>query len=264
MSADYFKANQSLWDAATPIHERSAFYDVPGFKAGKSSLKPVELEEVGDVRGKSLLHLQCHFGLDTLSWARLGARVTGVDFSEEAVRLARSLAAELGIEARFVLSNVYDLPGVLGENFDLVYTSYGVLCWLPDLAGWARTVAHFLKPGGTFYIVEFHPVALTLDDEGRAFKYPYFHSAAPLNFEGEGDYADPAADFPHSSFEWFHPLGDIVSSLVDAGLRIEFLHEFPFSSYKTWPWLEEVAPDRSTHKDPDVALPLMFSVRATR
>ncbi|HEV2762527.1 MAG TPA: class I SAM-dependent methyltransferase, partial [Pyrinomonadaceae bacterium] len=235
MNEDYFKANRTLWDASTAIHERSAFYDVPGFKAGKSSLKPVELEEVGDVRGKSLLHLQCHFGLDTLSWARLGARVTGVDFSPEAVRLARSLAAELNLEARFVLSNVYDLPAALGEQFDVVFTSYGVLCWLPDLARWAQTVAHFLKPGGTFYAVEFHPVALTLDDEGRPFKYPYFHSPEPLNFEGAGDYADRAADFPHASYEWFHPLGDIVTSLINAGLRIEFLHEFPFSSYATWP-----------------------------
>ena len=169
-----------------PIHERSDFYDVAGFKAGKSTLMPVEVEEVGDVAGKSLLHLQCHFGLDTMSWARLGAKATGVDFSEPAIALARSLSDELAIDVRFVHSNVYDLPENLEGRFDIVFTSYGAVNWLPDLAGWARVVSHFLKPGGTFYVIDGHPFTWGLDDENPddiIIRYPYFRSDEPLKFE---------------------------------------------------------------------------------
>src|SRR5512136_2825848 len=140
------------------IHVRSPFYDVAGFKAGKNSLKSVELAEVGDVGGKRLLHLQCHFGMDTLSWARLGARVTGVDYAPQAIDLARELAREAGLEADFICASIYDLPERLTGTFDIVFTSYGVLCWLPDLPAWGRVIAHFLRPGGIFYIADGHPI----------------------------------------------------------------------------------------------------------
>src|SRR4029077_17046179 len=135
----------------------SDFYDLASFKQGRNSLQSIEQEELGDVRGRSLLHLQCHFGMDTLSWARLRARVPGADYSEEAITAARSLAAELGLEARFICANLYDLPDVLDEQFDIVVSTYGVLSWLPDLPAWARVVARFLRPGGTFCIVDLHP-----------------------------------------------------------------------------------------------------------
>ena len=176
----------------TPIHARSAFYDVEAFKAGQSRLLSIEREEVGDVRGKSLLHLQCHFGLDTLSWARLGAQATGVDFSAPAIRLARALNDELGLGATFVHSNVYDLPDALTGQFDIVYTSYGVLVWLPDLIRWAAVVAHFLEPGGTFYIVEGHPFMYVFDMEraaepqGLRVDQSYFGGAEPRRWEAEG------------------------------------------------------------------------------
>ncbi|UCB52608.1 MAG: class I SAM-dependent methyltransferase, partial [Candidatus Zixiibacteriota bacterium] len=147
----FMKQNLKHWNEVTPIHRKSEFYGVEGFKAGRCTLMPLEREELGDVSGKTLLHLQCHFGLDTLSWARLGARVTGVDFSEKAIDLAKSLSKELGIDADFVHSNIYHLPDVLKGEFDIAYTSHGVLCWLPDLAEWGRIIARFLKPGGTFY-----------------------------------------------------------------------------------------------------------------
>ena len=150
----YMESNRRSWNERTPVHARSDFYGIERFKAGATSLLSVELEEMGDVQGKSLLHLQCHFGMDTLSWARLGANVTGADFSDEAIDLARSLSGELGIEAEFVLSNVYSLPDVLEAQYDIVFTSYGVLVWLPDLKPWAEVVAHFLRPGGFFYIVD--------------------------------------------------------------------------------------------------------------
>lgn len=152
------KANKKVWDALTGPHLLSEFYDVEGFKAGNDWLRPLEIEEMGDVHGKTLLHLQCHFGQDTLSWGRRGAIVTGVDFSDEAIDYARKLSKETGIKADFICSDIYALPEILDQQFDIVFTSYGVLTWLPDLKRWAEVVAHFLKPGGFFYIVEIHPI----------------------------------------------------------------------------------------------------------
>ncbi len=238
-------------------------YDLDGFKKGKSSLNFIELEELGDVSGKSLLHLQCHFGMDSLSWARLGARVTGVDFSEEAITLARSLSKELNIKARFIHCNVYDLRRVLEEEFDIVYTSYGVLCWLPDLGEWGRITHHFLEKNGIFYMVEFHPIRSMFDDEGQM-KEPYFHSDKPIRYEGTGTYADPSAPFHHVTYEWLHSLADIVNALVAAGLNIEFLHEFPFSVYDDCPWLVQREDGLWYHKNKDIKAPMTFSVKARK
>lgn len=266
---DPVQSNRAHWDELVPIHARSPFYDLAGFKAGKSSLHSVELAELGDVAGQSLLHLQCHFGLDTLSWARLGARVTGVDFSPAAVELASALSTELGIPARFVCANIYDLPQALRDTFDIVFTSYGVLCWLPDLERWAQVVAHFLRPGGTFYIVEFHPLSWIFDESPDAndlrVVYPYFHSPQPLEWAAAGSYADPQARLEHrTTYEWAHSLGDIVNGLIGAGLEIEFLHEFPYTAYAAFPFLEEGADGWWRLPAQFPAIPLMFSIRARR
>ena len=260
---EYFEKNREKWNGYVPIHEKSRFYDVDGFKNGRNSLTFVELEELGDVSGKSLLHLQCHFGLDTMSWARLGARVTGVDFSEKAIELARALSKELAISTRFIQSNIYDLPTVLEEQFDIVYTSYGVLCWLPDLKKWGRIINQFLKEQGVFYILEFHPVRSMLNDEGNITE-PYFHTDEPAKYEGSGSYADPSADFKHVSYEWFHSLGDVVNALTDSGLRIEFLHEFPFSTSGDCPFLVKREDGLWYHMNKDIRIPLMFSIKAIK
>lgn len=265
------RENNALWDEWTAIHAASAFYDLDGFKRGGLRLREDEIAEIGDVAGRDLLHLQCHFGIDTLSWARLGARVTGADFSGAAIELARSLADELGFpEARFVRSDLYDLPAVLEGDFDVVYTSRGVLGWLPDVRRWARVVAHFLRPGGTFYITEIHPVALAFENEGVApgelrLAYPYWEHAEPLTFAVRGSYADPAAEVTATAEHgWDHGLGEIVSALIDAGLRIESLREYPFVDWKL-DFLVE-GPDgrfRLPHDTPG-ELPLFFSIRATK
>ena len=261
----YFKTNCSLWNAWTLINEKSEFYDIEGFKAGETSLNAIELEELGNVSGKSLLHLQCHFGLDTLSWARAGAIVTGVDFSDTAIESARSLSEETGLDARFICSNIYDLPDALTFAFDIVFTSYGVLSWLPDLGRWAEIVARCLKPGGTFYIVEFHPILYMLDEEqGERLKYPYFHSEEPLLIEEKGSYADPEADFSHVSYFWAHSLSDVINSLISAGLPIEFIHEFPYSAYKCLPFLEKDAEGLWRMKGRRDSVPLMFSIKAVK
>lgn len=260
---EYFAKNREMWNGHVSIHEKSKFYDVDGFKKGRNSLTFVELEELGNVAGKTLLHLQCHFGLDTMSWARLGARVTGVDFSEKAIALARSLSNELAVDARFIQSNIYDLPRALEDQFDTVYTSYGVLCWLPDLKKWGRVISHFLNEGGTFYMVEFHPIRSMFNDEGDITE-PYFHSDEPAKYEGSGSYADPSANFKHVSYEWFHSLSDVVNALIDAGLRIEFLHEFPFSTSGDCPFLEQREDGLWYHKNKDIKIPLMFSIKARK
>lgn len=263
---EHLEANRALWDHLTPIHAAAQVYDVPVFKAGKSTLDPLDVEEVGDVRGKRLLHLQCHFGLDTMSWARRGASVTGADFSPESIALAKSLAAELGLDARFVCSNVYDLPTSLEGEFDLVYTSGGVLAWLPDLEPWGQVIANFLARGGTFYIRDFHPAGYIFDDSPGATEprvsLPYFRSP-PLRFNGGGDYA---SDARHSftSYEWSHSLAEIVNALIGAGLRINFMHEFPFCTYRSHSFLTPDGEGRWRYAAKPDSLPLLFSLKATK
>ena len=265
---DYLEANRRHWDAVVPGHLGAGFYDVEGFKAGKSSLWPVELKELGDVRGKSLLHLQCHFGLDTLSWAREGATVTGVDFSEAAIAQARALAAELGIDARFLVSDVYGLPERLDASFDIVFTSYGVLCWLPDLSRWARVAAQFVKPGGTFYIVEFHPFGQVFDDAPDVtdlrVRCPYFPGDAPVRFDVDASYAGDAKLPLHETYEWPHPVSEVITALVDAGLRIEFFHEFAESSFRYLPVMEEAGDGLWRVTNHHGSVPLVYSIKATK
>jgi SAM-dependent methyltransferase len=259
----YFDANRGLWNGWARINAGSEFYDVESFKAGKTSLQQIEIDELGDVTGKSLLHFQCHFGLDTMSWARRGARVTGADLSDEAISIARSLSEDLRIEAKFINSNIYDLPKVLEGEFDIVFTSYGALCWLPDLRRWAETIRHFLKAGGVFYIVEFHPYIGILDYEKGIIGESYFYNSEPLTYEEQGNYADPEADFRHRAYEWQHSLSDIVNAVVSAGLSIEFMHEFPYTTYGCFPFTEEAEPGKYMLKGRPNTMPFLFSLRAT-
>ena len=261
----YMEANRRSWDARTPTHFGSRFYDVDGFRAGASSLQSIEIEEVGDVDGKSLLHLQCHFGLDTMSWARLGARATGVDFSEEAVSLARSLSEELGIDADFVVSNVYDLPDVLDQRFDVVFTSYGALTWLPDLERWADVAAHFLEPGGFFYVVDSHPFGNVFYNEEDAVELRPFY---PYSTRGAGPSGSTYTDGPDEqygpTFEWGHSVGNILNALISAGLTVEFFHEFHFSAYQALPMMERGDDGWWRLPKGGELVPFLFSLKATK
>ncbi len=256
-------ANLARWDELVDVHERA--YGIEAFRAGRSTLTAIETREVGDVRGKRLLHLQCHFGLDTLSWARLGADVVGVDFSPRAIALARRLSAELSIPAEFVCSDVYRADENVEGTFDVVFTSYGVLCWLPDLTAWGKTIANLVAPGGMFYIVEHHPVGgmfLGSSDELIA-SHPYFNTG-PVEETGNGSYADPGAILENkTSYEWQHSLSDIMNALAGAGLRIEFLHEFPVCRFQWLPVMEQGADGwyRVPGRD-DV--PFLFSLAAAK
>ena len=263
---DQLKANRSLWDEWTEINARSEMYDLPGFLAGRSSLHPLELAEVGAVEGKSLLHLQCHFGMDTLSWARLGAQVTGVDFSPGAISLARKLAAECKLKARFIECSLFDLPQHLDETFDIVFTSYGVLAWMPDLRRWAETAARHVKPGGFFYIVELHPFASMFDENDPALKivFPYFAEGG-VECELGGSYSDRSSTVRQKNhYEWCYPLGEVVTRLIEAGLRIEYLHEFPWTVYDQYTFLEKGSDGLYRLPGGAQTIPLLFSLKAAK
>ncbi|MEA2486788.1 MAG: hypothetical protein QOF16_442 [Actinomycetota bacterium] len=256
--------NRAVWDEWTKRGATPGFQKIERFAAGDEILQAFEIDEVGEVKGKSLLHLQCHFGLDTLAWARRGAVVTGIDFSDEAIELASKLAADFGLpDARFISSDVLSLPDELDETFDIVYTSFGVLAWLSDLDRWAHVVAHFLKPGGTFYIAEYHPFPLLFDESSPRFdatlRNPYFRPDDAVAYSG----ADEGGEF--TVYGWPYTLGDVVTSIAAAGLRVEFLHEFPFSESPHVAYLVESG-DGTWRMPQEVSgeLPLVFSLRATK
>lgn len=248
--------NRRAWDSRVPVHLDSTFYDNQAFLAGRCSLNAIEVEAVGSVAGKTLLHLQCHFGQDSLSWARRGARVTGVDFSPAAVAAARQLAEELELAARFVQSDVLALD--LGQTFDVVFTSYGVLGWLPDLDGWAEVVARHLAPGGLFYVVEFHPALMMLDFETGQLAYEYFHRAYHETVKGSyaGDLAEREEHF------WSHSLADILRPLLRQ-LTLERFCEFDYSPYGCFTGMLEEEPGRWRYPAP-VRLPHLFSLAMRR
>ncbi|MGB8646635.1 MAG: class I SAM-dependent methyltransferase [Anaerolineae bacterium] len=263
----FLKSNQELWNAWTRIHVQSPFYDVAGFKAGQNRLDSIVRGGVGDVRGKSLLHLQCHFGLDTLNWARLGAQVTGLDFSDAAITQARALSAELNLPAEFICANLYDAPQVLAGQFDIVFTSYGAIYWLPDLAAWGQVIAHFLKPGGLFFIAEAHPFAYVFDDDHPTdlqVRYPYFNTVTPLEFPVKGSYADPQADYQGIEYGWQHSMSEIIGGLTGAGLHVQTLREYPYLSWRMFKFMEQDAEGWWRLPDRFPSFPLLFSLTATR
>lgn len=265
---DAMAANRELWNEWAKLHVDSKLYDVPSWKAGRSSLDRVERETVGDVAGKRLLHLMCHFGLDTLSWARLGARVTGVDFSSEALRTARALADEQRLEAEFIEANVYQLPVTLEGRFDIVFSSHGVLSWLPDLSAWARNIAHCLAPGGTFCLVEGHPLMFTFDDQREdrlvVLRFPYFATGEALRFESQGSYAAPDAPLRSVSYEFPHSVSELLGAIMAAGLKVEHFAEYPYMGWSFYPWMERNADGFWTLPEGMPSAPLMFSLRARK
>jgi len=260
----YLESNQKTWNTWTPLHYQSDFYDVEGFKSGRNTLVGPELSELSNVNGQSMLHLQCHFGLDTLNWERLGALPTGVDFSSVSIDTAKKLAKELNMQSRFICSDVYELKESINEKFDIVFTSYGVLFWLSDLAAWAEIIHYFLKPGGIFYIIEFHPFIDMFDDDFKELEYGYFEHNDPLKFHKKGTYAVPKADIESPEYGWQHSLSEITNSLINTGLHIQFLHEFNYSSYPVFQRATEVKPRQFVHPAHSTRIPYMFSILARK
>jgi len=260
---DYFEVNKATWNEKVKVHSESKMYDLEDFKRGKSSLMNYELDALGDVKGKSLLHLQCHFGQDTLSWSRLGAKCVGVDISNEGIKLAQQLNEELGLDAEFVCCNVLDTSKYVKEKFDIVFTSYGVIGWLPDLIPWAKMIAKRLKNGGTFYIVEFHPIVWMFDyTAGQPImKYGYMQDEV-IYEEYEGTYANQSSKMVSKEYGWNHGLGEVVSALTEAGLHIDYLKEHDESPYNVLPDLIETKSGNYATKDR--LYPLIFEIKATK
>jgi ubiquinone/menaquinone biosynthesis C-methylase UbiE len=261
---DFAQINRQAWNAWTKVNKNTPFYDVEGFKKGRNMLNAVEMEALGDVRGKKLLHLQCHFGQDTLCWQRLGADCTGVDLSDEAIALAQKLNTELGLSANFVNCNLYDLPEHLQGEFDIVFTSYGTIGWLPDLDKWAKVVAHFLKKGGTFLIVDFHPVIWMLDEKFEQLKYSYFNDTL-FDETWDGTYADRSAPVRERSLSWNHPLSEIINALIKSGLSIQKLDEFDYSNYPCFANMVQATEAGKWYiKGFEQKMPIMYAIQATK
>ncbi len=264
---DYLAANRANWDDRTTIHLESKFYDVEGWLREPRRPRPHELEALGDVRGLRLLHLQCHFGLDTLEWAREGALVTGLDFSPVAIAAANDLARRAGLSenATFVCSDVYDAANALdGATFDVVFVSLGALCWLPNIDRWAEQVGALVAPGGRFYIHDVHPLAWALADESLAVAWPYFEEDEPFVEDSEETYTDATRPLTaKKSFEWNHGIGEIVTALLRHGLRLDWLAEHDWTVWPRFPWLVK-ADDRTWVAPPGMPrVPLTFSLLAS-
>jgi SAM-dependent methyltransferase len=218
--SEAFAANRSLWNAMTPVNYRSEMYDVHGSIAGRNSLSQIELDLLGDVHGLEILHLQCHFGQDTLSLARMGARVTGLDLSDAAIAQAGQLARECDLEAGWICANVVDPQPALAGRFDVVFTSFGTIGWLPDLGPWARNIRTWLKTGGRFVFAEFHPVVWMFDNGFSRLEYSYFNKGPIVELQ-KGSYADREADLELPAHGWNHSLADVLSALLEEGLRVD-------------------------------------------
>lgn len=273
---DWFDDNRRNWDDRSALHEASGYgirelIDDPG--ALSDTLAP-DVERLGDLTGRDVVHLQCHLGTDTISLSRLGPRrVVGVDLSGESLRRARAIAAEAGAAIEFVEANVYDAREAVAGDFDLVYTSLGVLCWLPDVDAWARVVASLLAPGGRFVIRDDHPMSMTLDDDasdGLRVEYPYFQQDQPLTWDDEGSYVEAPEGGPVVSHtrnhQWNHALGEILTALLRAGLVIDALEETPYSAWVRWPDLmvADEAGRGFRLLDRPERLPMQFVIQAHR
>lgn len=260
---DYVGINKKWWNTVAPIHYKSKLYNLPAFKEGKTSLELTEQEELGNVKGKTLLHPMCHFGMDTLSWARLGAVATGVDMSDKSITIAKKLRREINVPATFICSDIYDLPNVLDKKFDIVFTSYGVLCWLSNLKKWAKIISYFLKPGGTFYIIELHPFTNILSHDFKIF-YKYFDKG-PYIDDSDGTYTDWSTPVKGLTYEWSHTISNVINALISVGLKIEYLHEFPYTMYDQFPgFMEKNDKGQYVLKNKKIQIPLLFSLKATK
>lgn len=260
---NYLEVNKKSWNTRLASHLESDFYDVKGFIAGKSSLNAIELDLMGDIKGKRILHLQCHFGQDTISLSRLGAEVVGVDLSDKAIEKAKELAITTKSSAQFVCSDVYELPKILDQEFDMVFTSYGTISWLPDLKKWASVIGHFLKPGGKFVFAEFHPVVWMYDDDVKEVTYHYHNTGAMME-EEEGTYADKNANIKEKCIFWNHGIGEVVNSLIASRLAIDTLNEYNYSPYSFVRNCEEFEKGKYRITHFENKIPLVYAIVATK
>lgn len=260
---NYIEINRLSWNNKTDTHLKSAFYDLDDFLKGKTSLNDFELNLLGSIKGKSVLHLQCHFGQDTISLNRLGAEVVGVDLSDKAIHNAKKIAKQTNSDAAFICCDIYDLEKHLDKQFDIVFTSYGIIAWLPDLDRWAKVISRFLKPNGQFVFVEFHPVVSMFDENFDRIGYNYFNAGAIIETEN-GTYADRSADLIQECVTWNHSLSDVISNLISHGFEIKSFEEFDYSPYNCFNKAIAFEPGKFRIKHLGNKIPMVYAIKAEK
>jgi len=257
---DYYEINKKLWNQKVGIHLNTELYNMEAFMKGETSLDSATLRHLGDVKGKRILHLQCHFGQDSLSLARMGARVLALDLSDAGIQKAQELNDELGLDAEFICCNVYDAKEHIKEQFDIVYTSFGTIVWLPDLDKWADIINHFLKPGGRFVFLDFHPTLDMLNWDTHAFEYDYFKPETPYIETNQGTYADKNAKVTLTECFWTHSLAEVMQALLDTGLSLDTMAEYDYSPYNIFGEMVKRAEKEYTFKNMDVSFPFFYAL----
>lgn len=260
---NYIEINRNAWNHKTAIHIGSKFYDNEAFLKGKNTLKSIELNLLGDISGKTVLHLQCHFGQDSISMARQGAKVTGIDLSDKAIEKAEEFAKSTGTDVEFICCDIYDLPHFLDKKFDIVFTSYGVIGWLPDLEKWAKIVSRYLKPEGRFIFVEFHPLAWIFDEDFTKIQYNYFNTETIIE-EMSGSYADRDAPITYETVSWNHNTGEVLNSLIKEGIEIRSFDEYDYSPYDCFKNMVKIEEDKYRIKSVGDKLPLIFALEGIK
>lgn len=256
----YLAHNRAVWNERTKAHLQSSFYDVESWLAGQESLREIELELLpNELKGVSILHLQCHFGQDTLSLARRGASVTGVDLSDAAIAAANDLKARAGLEARFINCDLYSLPEHLDEHFDIVFTSYGTIGWLPDIRRWAKIVDRYLRPGGQFVFAEFHPFAWLWNEKRSTIQFGYFDRETIVE-NVVGSYTDNSQQVSGTQVSWDHPVSDVINALLGVGLELRSFREYDYSPFNCFPDTVEAGRGRWQFAQMPGKIPLVFSL----
>lgn len=260
---NYLEINKKTWNEKTDVHVSSEFYANEDFLNGKTSLNEIELKLLGDIKDKSILHLQCHFGQDTLSLSRMGAKTTGIDLSDNAILKAKEFNKLLNLDSQFICCDIYDLPNHLSQQFDIIFTSYGTIGWLPDLNKWADIISHFLKPKGQFIMADFHPVVWMFDNNFKEVFYSYFN-VEPIIEEETGTYGDRDAKIQTKTITWNHPTSEVLNALIKSGLEINAFNEYNYSPYNCFNETEEFEKGKFRIKHLENKIPMVFSLSATK
>lgn len=260
---NYLEINKQTWNNKTDVHIASDFYDIEGFIQGKSTLNDIELALLGNISGKKILHLQCHFGQDTMTFSRMGAQSVGIDLSDKAIERAKELAEKLNLNTQFVCCDVYEVPNFLEEQFDIVFTSYGTIGWLPDLDKWAKVVSRFLKPNGKFVFAEFHPVVWMYDNDFKEVFYSYFN-IEPIIEDESGTYADRNSNITTQTVTWNHSISEVINALIKNGLEIDCFNEYDYSPYNCFNETEEFEKGKYRIKHFLNKIPMVYSLKAIK
>lgn len=261
--SNYIALNKNAWNNKTEVHIASDFYDMKGFLEGKSTLNSIELELLGAISNKKILHLQCHFGQDTMTFARMGAQATGIDFSEKAIEKATEFSKQLNLDTTFICCDIYEAPKYLKDQFDIVFTSYGTIGWLPDLDKWAKVVSQFLKPGGQFIMADFHPVVWMYDNDFKEVFYSYFN-IEPIVEDESGTYADRYSEIEAKTITWNHPISETLNALITNGIELNSFNEFDYSPYNCFNNTEEFEPNKFRIKPFENKIPMVYSIKGTK